>query len=109
MMLLSQEANCQQGVAGGRLHQLHLPPGYRLLPVSFYLGCGLGWVIGLVLTNPTTSGEGNKESGTNPKSSPGIFAKIPPGEIYNNIHPIISMPHINNMGPPPKIDSINFA
>ena len=68
------------------------------------------------LANSTLSGEANIESGTNPKSSPGICAQIPTGEIYNNIHPIVSMPHINNMAPHLKLiqlilldDNLNCA
>ena len=39
---------------------------------------------------------------------PGVYASVPPGQLYNSVHQHTSTPHIANMGPPPKLDPKDF-
>ena len=40
--------------------------------------------------------------------SPGVYASVPPGQLYNANHQHVNPPHIANMGAPPMLDPKDF-
>ena len=50
--------------------------------------------------------KGSKSSKANDSGSDTNF---PPPPNYDSIHPIVSMPHIHNVGPPPMLNTNKFS
>ena len=54
-------------------------------------------------------GEKAEASKSSTANGSGANARVPPPSSFDSIHPIISMPHIHNVGPPPMLNTKEFS